>query len=193
MRSLKPYRELMQNVHDAHVLSKEAFREIGSWKSKDEKAFANARKLLDTFKEHSKSLDVRITPLINALRPGNEHVVDEVLEFLAVDVLAFGCGYAKEKCYRRLKHVELSSSDIGRIKDIAFRRCASNEYRREDSELRRLVVKIADLEFLEEIAGISAGDSPRVAEHKKRMIEAILTGRKDLREAVSKRAKQSGK
>jgi hypothetical protein len=131
--------------------------------------------------------------VVNTIRPGNEFLVDEVLEFLAVDVLAFGCGYAKEKCYRRLKHVELSPSQIGRIKDIALKRCASNEYRREDSELRRLVVKIADLEFLENIAGISAGDSSRVAEHKKRMIESILAGRKDLREAVSQGAKQSKK
>jgi len=176
----------MQNVHDAHVLSKEALREIGSWKSKDEKGVAKARKLLDTFKEHSKSLDVRITPLINALRPGNEHVIDEILEFLAVDVLAFGCGYAKEKCYRRLKHVELSPSQAGRIKDIALKRCASNEYRRDDTELRRLIAKIADLEFLEKIAAIPAHDGSRVAGHKERMIRAVFDGRKDLRDELKR-------
>jgi hypothetical protein len=183
----------MQNVHDAHALSKEALREMGSWKSKDEKAVAKARKLLENFKEQYRALDVRLTPLVNTIRPGNEFLVDEVLEFLAVDVLAFRCGHAKETCYRRLKHVELSPSQIGRIKDIAMKRCASKEYRREDSELRRLMVRIADLEFLENIAGISAGDSARVAEHKKRMIDAVLNGRKDLRGTMSRSAKQSKK
>jgi hypothetical protein len=52
----------MQNVRDAHVLSKKAFREIGSWKSKDEKAVAKARKLLEEFKEQYRALDVRLTP-----------------------------------------------------------------------------------------------------------------------------------
>jgi hypothetical protein len=181
----------MQNVRDAHVLSKKAFREIGSWKGKDEKAVAKARKLLDTFKEHSKCLDVRITPLINTLRPGNEYVIDEVLEFLAVDVLAFGCGYAKEKCYRRLKHVELLPSHTGRIKDIALRRCASNEYRRDDAELRRLVAKIADLEFLEKLTAIPAHDGSRVAGHKERMIRAVLDGRKDLRDELKRRVSKT--
>ena len=181
----------MENVRDSRVLFNEAFREMGSWKSKDEKAVAKTRKLLDTFKEHSKSLDVRITPLINTLRPGNEHVIDEVLEFLAVDVLAFGCGYAKEKCYRRLKHVELSPSHIGRIKDIALRRCASDEYRRDDAELRRLVAKIADLEFLEKLTAIPAHNGSRVAGHKERMIRAVLDGRKDLRDELKRGASKA--
>jgi hypothetical protein len=191
MRSLKSYRELMQNVRDAHVLSSKAFREIGSWKSKDEKAVAKARKLLEAFKEQFRALQIRLTPLTESIHPGNECLVDEVLEFLAVDVLAFGCGYAKEKCYRRLKHVELSPSQVGRIKDIALKRCASNEYRREDSELRRLATKIADLEFLEEIAAIPAQDGSRVAGHKDRMIEAVLAGRKDLKDALRRTAKKT--
>src|SRR6266481_1432474 len=189
MRSLKSYRELMQNVHDAHALSKEAFREIGSWKSKDEKAVAKARKLLEEFNEQYRALDVRLTPLVNTIRSGNEYLVDEVLEFLAVDVLAFRCGYAKGKCYRRLKHVELSPSQVGRIKDIALKRCASNEYRYEDSELRRLATRIADLEFLEKIAAIPAHDGSRVAGHKERMIRAVLDGRKDLRDELKRRVR----
>ena len=191
MRSLKSYRELMQNVHDAHALSKEAFREIGSWKSKDETAVAKARKLLEEFKEKYRALDVRLTPLVETIRPGNEFLVDEVLEFLAVDVLAFGCGYAKEKCYRRLKHVELSPSQVGRIKEIALKRCASNEYRRDDAELRRLVAKIADLEFLEKIAAIPAESGSRVAGHKERMIEAVLAGRKDLKDTLRRTARKT--
>jgi hypothetical protein len=187
MRSLKSYRELMQNVRDAHVLSKKAFREIGSWKSKDEKAVAKARKLLEAFKEHFKALDHRLTPLIETIRPGNEHVIDEVLEFLAVDVLAFRAGYDKEKCYRRLKHVELSPIQIEQIKNIALLRCASDEYRREDLELRRLVTKLADSAFLQKIAAIPAHNGSRVAVHKERMIEAVLAGRKDLRDELRRR------
>ncbi|HXJ14796.1 MAG TPA: hypothetical protein VNH19_21185 [Candidatus Limnocylindrales bacterium] len=172
----------MQNLRDADLLRRKALREMGSWRSKDEKAVARARELLEAFKLHARALDVRLTPLANAIRAGNEFLVDEVLEFLAVDILAFGCGYAKEKCYRRLKHVELSPSQVGLIKDIALKRCASDEYRREDAELRRLVTKIADLEFLEKISAIPADQGSRVADHKERMMKAVLDGRKDLRD-----------
>jgi hypothetical protein len=181
----------MQNVRDARLLFEEAFREMGSWKSKDEKAVAKARKLLEAFKEHFKTLDHRLTPLIETIHPGNEHVIDEVLEFLVVDVLAFKAGYNKEKCYRRLKHVELSPSHVEKVKDIALKRCASDEYRREDSELRRLMAKIADSEFLEKIAAIPAHNGSRVAGHKERMIEAVLAGRKDLRDALKHRVKKN--
>lgn len=191
MRSVKSYRELMQSVHDAHVSSKRAFREIGSWKSNDKKGVAKAKKLLEEFKEQYRALDVRLAPLVNTIRPGNEFLVDEVLEFLAVDILAFGCGYAKETCYRRLKHVQLSTSQIERIKDIALERCTSNEYRREDSELRRLATRIADLEFLQKIEGIPAENGSRVAGHKERMIEAILAGRKDLKDALRRTVRKT--
>jgi hypothetical protein len=181
----------MQNVRDADLLRREAFREIGSWRSRNEKAVAKARKLLEEFKEQNRALDVRLTPLTNSIRAGNEFLVDEVLEFLAVDILAFGCGYAKEKCYRRLKHVELSPSQVGLIKDIALKRCASDEYRREDAELRRLITKLADLEFLEKVAAIPARDGSRVFEHRKRMFQSILAVRKDLRGAFERKAKGS--
>ena len=176
----------MQNLRDADMLRRKAFREMGSWRSKDDKAVGRARDLLEAFKLHARALDVRLTPLTNAIRAGNEFLVDEVLEFLAVDILAFGCGYAKEKCYRRLKHVELSPSQIGLIKDIALKRCASDEYRREDAELRRLVAKIADLEFLEKISAIPADKGSKVADHKERMMKAVLDGRKDLRDELKR-------
>jgi len=181
----------MQNVHDADALFKKAFREIGSWKSKDEQAVAKARKLLDAFKEQFKALDNRLTPLVETIRPGNEHLIDEALEFLAVDVLAFRAGYEKEKCYRRLKHLQLSPTQVEKIKDIALQRCASNECRREDAELRRLVTKIADLEFLEKVTAIPTREGSRVAAHKQRMIEAVLAGRKELRAALRAGPKKS--
>jgi hypothetical protein len=193
MRLVKPYRELMQNVHDAKLAFDESFREIGSWKNeKDKKAVAKAKKLLESFKEHVRALDVRLTPLIETIRPGNEHVIDEVLEFLVVDVLAFRSGYAKEKFYRRLKHVELSPAQIEKIKNIALQRCASKEYRRDDSDLRRLVTKHADLEFLDRVAEIPAAEGSRVEGHKKQMFQTVLAGRKDLRESLRKMAGRKG-
>jgi hypothetical protein len=86
--------------------------------------------------------------------------------------------------------VALSARHIGRIQDIALRRCASNEYRGDDAELRRLVAKIAGLEFLEKIAAIPAHKESRVAGHKERMIRAVRAARKDLRDELGRRVKK---
>lgn len=99
-------------------------------------------------------------------------------------------GYAKERYYRKLKHVELTPEQIGKIKAIAIARCASNEYRREDLELRCLMIKLADFEFLEKLTEIPARKGSRVEGHKKRMIAAVLQRRKTCEEPLLARSGQ---
>jgi hypothetical protein len=59
-------------------------------------------------------------------------------------------------------------------------RCASDEYRREDSELRRLMVRLADAKFIEQVGAIPARSGSMVFVHKDRMLDVILAHRKDL-------------
>jgi hypothetical protein len=184
------YRELLQNVREAHRSFKKSFSEMGSWRSKDEKAVAKTKGLRDIFYKEAGVLNAILKPLTKRLLAGDEQVIDDVLEFLATDVPAFGSGYTKEKYYQKLKSFDLSRSQKENIKDIALQRCASTEYRREDSELRRLMIKIADLEFLEKVASVPARDGSRIAGHKERMIVTILDNRKDLREIIKGRGKE---
>ena len=79
------------------------------------------------------------------------------------------------------------------MREIALARCASNEYRREDWELRRLMlmVRLADAKFMEQVQAIPARSGSRVFVHKDRMLDVILAHRKDLGEQL--KTKQGSK
>ena len=106
--------------------------------------------------------------------------VNEIISFLEADFAAFRSGYSKERYYRKLKSLKLSANQIGRLQEIALKRCASAEHRREDSELRRLMIRLADSEFVERIRGLHDSPNPHVQRKETLMLEVILRGRKDL-------------
>ena len=112
------------------------------------------------------------------------NAIDEVLNFLEVDAPAFRTGYSKEWYYRKLKKLELNPTQIERLKTIALNRCASPEYRREDSELRRLMIRLADAKFLQQVLELPGSTNRQVARKRLLMVEVIFVGRKDLRREV---------
>jgi hypothetical protein len=182
MPSPESYREALERMSEADRARRKAFHEIGSWRSGDKEGVAKARKLLDEFKSESRRLETQyIRPLEKRFLSGDPEATDEVIAVLSVDALSYRSGYRKEDYYRRLKKTALSDEQISRLKSIALKRCASSEYRREDTELRKLMVKLADLEFLNKVEEIPARQDSLADRHKKRMLEVILHGRKDLR------------
>jgi len=104
---------------------------------------------------------------------------------LEVDIPAFRSGYSKEWYYRKMKRLALSEKQTRRPREIALDRCASHEYRREDSGLRRLMIQLADFQFLERVAAIPAKNGSPVDGHKNRMREVILQGREDLHDRLN--------
>ena len=185
MASREHYCELLENIREADRVRKKAFDKMGSWQSKDQKAVAKARKELDEFYRQMETLYAEhLQPLEKRFAAGTLLAVDEIIEFLAADVPAFKSGYTKEKYYRKLKQMKLSADQIERIREIATQRCASDEYRREDSELRRVMIGLADMDFLNHVAAIPSRAKSRVEGHKKRMLQTILAGRKDLRDQL---------
>jgi hypothetical protein len=67
-----------------------------------------------------------------------------------------------------LKKAALSQEQIEKLRALALTRCASNESRREDSQLRRLMIRLADIQFLNRVAAIASRPQSRVEGHKKR-------------------------
>jgi hypothetical protein len=65
------------------------------------------------------------------------------------------------------------------VHEIALARWASNECRREGWELR-LMVRLADAKFMEQVQAIPARSGSRVFVHQDRMLDVILAHRKDL-------------
>jgi hypothetical protein len=111
-----------------------------------------------------------LKPLKLRFIAGDAKAIGEVLDFLAIDLLASGTSYQKQWCYRKLNC----------LREIALAQYASNEYRHEDSELRRLMVRLAGAKFMEQVQAIPARSGSTVFVHKDRMLGVILARRKDL-------------
>ncbi len=128
--------------------------------------------------------ETALVPRRAAFLKGNSLAIDEIISFLAVDIPAFRTVYDKEWYYKRLKKLPLTGEQIEQLQNIALARCSSSEYRREDSELRRLMTRLANQEFLAKVEAIPSRKGSRIEGHKNRMREVVLAGRKNLREAL---------
>ncbi len=112
---------------------------------------------------------------------GDSDAIDSIINFLEVDIPAFRCGYAKEKYFRKLKSLPLNEAQTERLLNLAFNLCTSNNYRREFRDLRRLMIKIADADFIERLKPLAKESDDIVKFKVKMMSETILQNRQDLK------------
>jgi hypothetical protein len=179
------YRELLENIREAHTVHAEAYKKARSKLGTNLEAHAATKKELDALYAHLKLFYESVLGLLaDPFLAGNSNAIDEVLNFLEVDVPAFRTGYSKEWYYRKLKKLKLNPTQIERLRTIALNRCASPEYRREDGELRRLMIGLADAGFLQRVLELPDSSNRHTARRRMLMIEVILVGRKDLRKVV---------
>ncbi len=126
MPSPESYRQALERMREADQAHRKAFREIGSWRSGDQKGVAKAKKSLEVFRYESQVLQERyIGPLEGRFFSGDPGAIDEVIVVLSIDVPSYRSGYRKEDYYRRLKKAALSEEQTSKLKAIALQRCAS--------------------------------------------------------------------
>lgn len=82
-------------------------------KRKDRRNAKKAGKQLDVlYGEIGLLLYHHLAPLKQRFIAGDAKAIDEVLDFLAIDLLASGTGYQKQWYYRKLKHLDLTEEQI---------------------------------------------------------------------------------
>ncbi len=188
MADSKRYREILEKIREAHQAHSRAWNSIRSKTGNNTIAYQETKKELDElYRQLTFLYSSLLDPVLKPFLAGETSAVDEVIAFLAVDVPAFRCGYQKEWFYRKLKKIALSRSQIESLHDIALKRCASTEQRREDSELRRLMIRLADAEFMQRLLALPESPNTYVQRRKTLMLEVILKGRKDLLERTAER------
>ena len=112
---------------------------------------------------------------------GDPHAVNAVIDFLDVDVPAFRCGYAKEDYLRMLKTIPLTDEHRERLRQYGLRLCGLPVHRREIGEAGRLMIRIADRGFLEELRALARSENDRIRKKSEKMLSVVQNGRKDLR------------
>src|SRR5215813_6177511 len=181
MPTAERYRELLRNAQrasDIHSSAYDAARlKFGTNKKGHE---ATTEEFAARFRDVGLFYEA-LAPAEKRFLAGDVTACDDIINFLEVDIPISGSGYKKEKFYRKFKAIKLDRDQIARLQEIAIQRCASTEQRREDAELRRLMIKLADSGFLHRIADIPDDAGARVRRKKALMLEVVLKGRKDLR------------
>ena len=138
------------------------------------------------FLKHDALFGRKIEPLEKKFREDPNSAIDELMEFLAVDIPAFRCGYAKEVFLQELKKVELSAADAEKLKQIAIKYCETQNVRREFRRWCRLMVVFADERFVSRLEGNLESDN-RCARFKSRwMLNLIKQQRVELRKTKNK-------
>jgi hypothetical protein len=173
-------RELMQEIYLTHRECAKVWQEtkdanykprelVPKWSDEDSHELFRANgiayksaeplsnKLLELLRKFfQKFVDPVYAPFLN----GDRDAIDQVIDFLEIDIPAFRLGYQKEQIYRELKKIDLSAGQIARLKQIALALCTNDGYRRELSYTARLMSKLADREFIEELEALERSDDP---------------------------------
>lgn len=185
---MSKYRESMQAAHKANLDFK---KEWNDWRSGRIKP-AEKRKLKgrepesvtatrDKFWDALNRLyNTRLIPLEIAFLENPLTYADDVIEFLSVDVTAHRSGYAKEWFLKKLKSVELTDAQRLELQQVALDLCENSKFRREINYWSRLMIKVADKDFVNKL-NAAANSSNHYARIKaKWFLDKILHHRKDL-------------
>ncbi len=106
--------------------------------------------------------------------------VDDVIDFIEVDIPAFRCGYVKERFLRRLKSVQLTEGQQSRLRNIAVTMCKKGRLTREFRYWVRLMNLLANSDFVSELREIALTDSERSRYAANIMLKSIASQRTDL-------------
>lgn len=183
------YQTLMQESYLAHKQFKD---ELKLWQSgktkKNKRAKGNAEpeSVKDARNNFLLKIDnlygLKIEPLEVKFRQNPKRAFDELIEFLSVDIAAFRCGYAKECFLRWLKNTELSSTEVVRLQQVAIKMCETDNVRREFRRWCRLMIKLADAEFVQQLESLLQNENKFTRLKSKWMIELIQKHRIDLKD-----------
>ena len=188
---MSSYSELMRELHKANQDFKKEWNEwrngkikptekkkLKKLKGREPESVTIAR---DKFWDALNLLyDTKLAPLEIAFRENPSFAADEVIEFLSVDITAHRCGYAKECFLTKLKSIELTNNQKLKLQQTALALCESYNFRREMNYWSRLMIKLADIDFVNELKTLS-NSSNRYAQIKaKWFLKKILHHRKDL-------------
>jgi len=192
---MSDYRQMMHELYEAHQNFKKEWDDWRNAKIKptEKKKFKKSRgleaenvsiardKFLDAL---NRLFDTKLAPLEIKSNETPLKAVDEIIEFLSVDIPCHRCGYVKETFLTKLKSVFLTFEQQKQLQQIALDLCRNPRYRREFGDWARLMVKIADQLFIGEMNKLSENSDEKIRATSKWMKNKIAANRKDLQAAI---------
>ncbi len=169
---------LVKSLYSADRNFKETLKKFGhGFRKTEPKEITEARNI---FRKAFENLFNELEKYEKDFLAGDSEAIDSIINFLEIDIPAFRCGYAKEKYFRKLKSLSLNENQKERIYNLAYNLCQSDSYRREFRDLVRLMIKIADADFIQKLKTLEEKSDDIVKFKIKIMSETILQNREDL-------------
>lgn len=159
--------------------------ECKKWESKDKQLKSEPKSVTDARNFFSQKIEtlysLKIYPLEKKFRDNSKSAMDELIEFLSVDIPCFRCGYAKEVFLQWLKSTELSSQEVKQIQQVALEMCETNNVRREFRRWCSLMITLADTDFVLKVESLVKSSSLFTRLKANWMLDLIEKHRIDLR------------
>lgn len=182
----------MQKSFAAHQNFKNVWRDWRSGRLKDvkgEKPHTEPQAITEARNEfwaaNDELFSLKIQPIEKNFKKNPSDSLEEVLEFLSIDITAFRCGYAKEFFLKGLKQTSFSESESEKIKSMIVDVCKTKSFRREFRRWSSLAVKIADSNLVESLQNLVKSECHFARVKSRWILEAICRNRMDLREKVN--------
>lgn len=183
------YRDSMQEAYLAHKNFKDEWSNWRNGKLKKTKKSSGNLEPESVMNARNKFLqklgvlyELKIYSLEKKFRDNPKSAIDELIEFLSVDIMAHRCGYAKEVFLKWLKNIELTSNEVEQFQQVAIKVCETDNIRREFRRWCRLMIKLADEEFILKLKQLLKSENHYSRIKSKWMIDLIQKHRADLRE-----------
>ena len=188
------YRRLMQEIYADHQKFSAEFNKWWNDNSRKKKTgdgrWLEPETLTKARNELIQKLGIlyetKLEPLEKKLHDEPNSAIDEIIEFLAIDIPAFRCGYAKGVFLQKLKNVELRAADAEKIRQIAIQYCETKNVRREFRRWCRLMIELADARFVSRLESNLESDNNFARFKSRWMLEMINQQRVDLRKTKNK-------
>lgn len=177
-------------MEEAYLSHKAFNKEWNDWRSgklkRDKKikgdlepeSVKNARD--EFFRKIDLLYSLKLEPLEKKFRDDPHSAISEVGEFLSTDIPAHRCGYAKEIFLQWLKSAKLTTNEIAMLQQIAMKTCETDNVRREFRRWCRLMIKLADEEFILNLKSLMKSDKLFTRLKSRWMFDSIRKHRSDL-------------
>lgn len=186
---MNDYQTLMSALHNAH---QDFQRKCQKWKDSEhyrpEKVLAvNVQEPMsismarqDFWDAFNRLFDGKLIPLESRFKINPQSAIDEIIDFLAVDIPAFRCVNYKEFFLEKLKNTKMTNAQEQRLINVFIRLCKTRTMPREFQKWCELVLSFADLDIVDDLMVLSKSSNNYTKTKSKLMMEMIFKDRKEV-------------
>lgn len=143
------YYRLISNAYEAHIDFKQKWQQ--TFPKYKRKSYEILSKEYDTRLKTLGALFVELDKVLIPFFDGDDSMIDEIIDFIEIDIPAYRVGYMKESLYYELKKRELTLSQKERLLHYTLNLLSSPYFRRELGKLLKLIKKFTNDDFTNQL------------------------------------------